>query len=374
MTATWPYVPGTVLEHLAFYTDVKQTYLGEDREGITDAIQSFEFTHRLQDFEGAQSQELFRTNPLGQWYVPVWHDMTVPVDVSAGATSIAVNTDADWRVGDKAIILLDNQNWELVDVSSVGSGSISVSAVVGAYAGATVAPVRLCYATAGLTTSSDQTVVDVSVKFQVIDAVDLSNNPYSLLDGFYVVTDPPDVVSPVSGGIAQAFQLIDSGFGAFEPAPQEGYVRPRYMVSFQDWDDTVRWNRRRWLHAVRGRDAPFLLPSFKNDLQVQTGVAAGSVSLQVSHVLQSSADYAGRYIVVDNGIDPLSPTKITSASVAGGIATLTLPALAVDVPTTSIVSFMNIMRLDTDVIDITHSNLMDGILSAFQAVTLGVVA
>lgn len=373
MTLVWPFVPGTVTEHLKFVTDVRKTYAGEMREAFSDAMQSFELNHLLQDQEAARARELFRSGPTQQWYVPVWADGTNVTGIAAGATSIAVSTNADYRVGGKAFIGSDSSTYELVDVTSVGSGIIGVSSVSAAYAAATVAPARLCYATAPLATKTDNVVQSQGITFTSTEFADLGASTYPTLNGFAVVTDPLDSATAVDGGIARAFQLIDSMFGAFSLADTENYTRSRYMLSFRDWDATVRWNRRKFLHYIRGKDKSFYLPTFTQDLAVLVAAASADTSLQVSHVLPSAADYAGRVIYIDNGTATV-PLQITSATVSGTTATLLLPAPGISVPTTSRVSFCDLMRLDTDTIDIKHDNTFDGIISTFAAAAVQVIA
>lgn len=372
MTAVaWPFLPSTIKESLAFKTDVRRAYSAESRDSLRDAVQSLELHSLMLDQEASKALELFRSNPVGSWYVPVWFDMSIAGTIAAGATSITVDTNADYRVGEKAIIWTDYATFELVDVSAVGTGSITVSAVVGSYTEPAVAPVRECIATSGLSSIVRPTFREISVPFLSLTAVDLAATTYPTVGGFQVLTDPSVVVQDLAGGISQALSLVDNGFGAFEIIATESYVRPRATVGFLDYLTATRWARRRWLHDMRGRDGAFFLPSWKADLVLTAAAASGDLTITVADVLPSAAAYIGRYIQID--VDgTYVHRQITAASAVAGVATLTISAPGITVPTSAVLSFLDLVRFDTDQFDMQHDRAVQGFMSSFSAIVVGV--
>lgn len=372
-TTTWPFLPSAVDEALSFKTDVRRAYSAESRDSLRDAVQSFTLSHLMLDTEASVARELFRSNPLGNWYVPVWPDLSVVGAVTAGAVVLSVNTDADYRVGEKAIVWQSYDVWELVDVSAIGTGSIDVSAVVGTYTAAIVCPVRECIAPGGLNQSSSPTFLQFGVQFVSLTAVDLAATSYPTIGGFQIVTDQPAAMSPLDGGIAQALQMIDSGFGAMELIETEAYVRPRFTLAFLDYMTETRWARRKWVHDVRGRDGAFWLPTWKADLPLTAAIPAASVSMTVEHVAPAATDYVGRYVQIDVA-GSFIHREITGASVAAGVATLSIAAPGVDVPKSSRISFLDLYRFDTDQFSIKHQRAVGGFISSFSAIVKGVQA
>lgn len=373
MATAWPFIPAKVGETLAFKTDIRRCYAAEARDSLRDAVQSFELRHVMQELEAARARELVRANPLGPWSVPLWFDATEVGAISAGATVLAVETNADFRAGGKAMILDDYRAYELVDVISIGAGAITVSAVAGDYVDASVVPVQQCLAPSGIGFKQTPTHVEVSAAFTSLEPADLGASGYPVLDGFEVVTDPPSAIQALDGAVAQALEVIDSGFGAMQALETEGYVRPRFKLAFADHDAATRWARRQWLHATRGRDAAFFVPTWKRDLQLTAPAGAADLTISVADVMPAAADYAGRYVQIDTGAGYLH-RKITGASVAGDVATLSIAAPGVTVPASSVISFLELMRFDSDTFQIDHRRVAAGILSAFNAPTVGVPA
>lgn len=359
----WPFVPlieGTV-EKLSWLTDVRQTVAGEMRDSLRDARQRFIFSFNLDDTERAEAIEIASKNMLGDFEVPDWPSKTLlDGSVLDSDTVIAVDTNADYRTGGRAVIYKSRTEYALVEIAAVAVGQITLSAPVGvtltgsARAPLAVAPLRTAYLVGGLTESKffrGRTVA--AAEFECRDGVDIGENNYVTLGSYPVLTDPSVVVTPLDGAVARAVDYVDSGLGTVVGMPVRNVVISRETISFIDQGLSARWSRRRFLHYLRGRDGAFWLPSWSRDLEMALQWSSAGNFMTVAPLLADVADYVGRRIQVDDGA--FIHREVTSAIVSGNNHRLYMSPPGRDVPTTAVVSFLGLRRLDADVLELQHS-------------------
>lgn len=373
---TWPYAPSTLVETLSFLTSVLKAPDGESRYSMRDAVQQLEFQYLVEEIDVAKLTELFHSNPLGNWYVPVWQDATnVAGTLASGSTAISAETSADYRAGGQAILWDSNDSYELVTVASAAGGTVTVSATTATHTDFTIAPIRECIVADGLSRGVQRNVETAALMFIALNPVDLAASPYPTLSGFDVLTDPLSVMSPLSAGMRQAFQMLDSGFGAMELIQTESYIRPRWTIAFEDYTVSSRWSRRQWLHNVRGRDGAFWVPTWKDDLALQADIGASDLTIQVADIMPDAAAYTGIAIQIDDGAGNLYHRIVSGATILAGVATLTITALGAAVSAAdATVSLMNLVRFDSDDIRITHKRIFDDFKSSFSVPAVGVQA
>lgn len=384
MPTLWPHVPSEFRETLETFTDVRRTQTGEFRDSLKDPTQIFTLSHSFLDAEAARADGLYRSNPTGTWYVPVWCDATRFVGtITSGATSISVETDADYRAGGKAVVLLSDQVAEVVDVSSASGGTLNLSGGVSrTYVGTAglpviVAPVRTCYAPAGFDRSDVYGLATMSIRFIATDNTDLAAAIYPTHRTYDVVTDISVVFSALQGGMSQAVDFIDNGFGTYDVETLETYSRARGTLALVDVSYTDRHAQRTWLHRARGRDRPFWISTWKNDLPLRDAVTAVATSIKVQKTTPTLSEMVGRSIQFRLTDGTLIQRQVTGAAAVGGDGTsmfLTISATGQAVPTSAVVSLLTLVRFDTDQIELTHMNTGDGFLTHFSAPVLEVAA
>lgn len=381
MAVFWPFTPSSIGERLTFKTDVRRSPMGEMRDSLFGAQQHFNLNFTLPDAIAIQAETLFRTNPLGDWDVPVWHDMTRVVGtILSTDTVIPVNTDAGYIAGGSAVVFLDIDDYALVDVISAIGGSLTIAAPVGkdfvgsASAPVLVAPLRTCAASVGLRLAQDFAVANAGIQFRSKEHQDVAATSFQTHDGLDVLTDPSVLISSLSGHISQASEVLDNGLGAFEVMPTRDVLDARSMAAFSDFDVSARWSRRQWLHQMRGKDRPFWLPTWKQDLQLVNPVTSGATTITVSKMAPAATDLVGRSIQFDDGAGGYVHREITAGADVSDTHVLTIAATGVAYPLTAPVSFINRVRFDTDVFEITHVILPDGFLSQFSASVIEVAA
>lgn len=376
MPDVFPHIPATVREVLDFLTDVRSHPAGEVRDSLRDGMQRLVLGLVRQPAEAARIVARFRDNAAGEWHVPIWQDATFfSGNISAGAGSISVETDADYRAGGKAIIWASDLEWELVDVASASGGTLTLSGTVAAsYTGPLlVAPVGTFVSPEGISQARSYPVERFSVDFLRTDNDDLGASSLATHLSSPVLADGSVVVQELEGGVRQALDLIDSGFGAVAIETSETYVRQRSMVSFADSAVAARWSRRQLLHYLRGRDRAFWLPTFRRDFTVLVSFT-GTLLRAAEKDWPDVAGLVGRSIEIDNGSSTIHRT-ITAASIVSNELRLTLNANAsITVGTGSRVSLMTLQRLDADRVEIEHRFIGDGFLSTARVPTIEVAA
>lgn len=379
MPKLWPFLPSSIVESLQFYTDVRRARSGEIRDSLKDATQTLTLNYVSQDREAARIEGLFSSNIADEWYVPLWHDMVrTNAAISAGSSTIEVGEFADFREGGRAAIIASDSLREVINIDTVGSGILTLPSgedTENSYsAGAAVVPLVAALCPSGLQTSVKFAVTAYSVKFVSIEPVNLEAALLPTFNGFDVLEDPSVLLSDLGGSVSQALDFIDNGFGAFKIETQETYKRWRGTVSFADYTREERWERRQFLHRMRGRDRPFLLPTWKDDLAIASSASSGSSSLVIQKLTDTSSVLVGRYIQIDTGSGFIR-RRINAASIGSTTITLTLSASHGQTILPSMVaSFMYLVRFDQDSFEIDHVRTVDGFFSSFQASVLEVLA
>lgn len=356
MPVLFDIVPSAVDERLSFQTDVRSAPGGERRDSFRDAMQSLVFRFASTPRTAFQIEARFRSNVLGEWYVPVYPEMSrLAAPLSIGATSITVQP-GDYRAGGKAVIIGAAAS-EILDVVSYAGTTLTVDATTAAHsAGAIVAPLATCVTPEALSVSISYALEVIELGFLRTDNADLALNSYAEIENLPVLTDPSVVVSPLNGSVSRALELIDSAFGAVAITEREEYTRKRAAISFVDRDREVRWSRKRFMHYLRGRDHPFWLPSWRRDLVIAASTTPSTTEVQFE-AFGLPADHAalvGAYLEISEGAN-VARREILSKSEATGVVRYVL-ASAVGAAFTAAarVSVLRKMRLDTDEIELIN--------------------
>jgi len=383
MPNLWPHIPGNFIERLRFSTDVRQTPEGEYRDSLHDGVIEMSMQHTVEDAEAERMRQRFDENALGEWYLPIWQDATHFVGtIAASEIYISVDTDADYRAGGKAVILSDDQTWEVVDVASAAGGLLTLStATTQSYSGTEaapvlVAPVVTALAVEPLARSVSYAITRATIGFRATEPYDLApaSPIYPVYNGSEVMTDPIAVLSGLQGAVFRQNTLIDSGFGAITFEDSRDFVEQRASIAFADYTNADRLLRRQWLHYIRGRDRSWWLPSQKSDLVLESPIGASDTTITVTKVGGATSGYVGRHIQIDDD-GTLYRREITAASSGSTTSTLTMDSsLGAAVPVSATVSLMTLVRLDADRVEIQHRPKQGGVFSTMQTTVLEVPA
>lgn len=352
MPELWPFRPlPESTESLSWETQVIKTPETERRISLRAARQIFDFTYRLRDPENAFAEWMVRTYPLGDWWVPLWFEVTPAQTIGPSQIVIPVNTDAHYFAGGSLAIWGSCDAATVHEIESVAPGAVTLSAAVGAtYARAVVMPVRRCFMDGGLRQSRirERGLTDVSITFQCRD----TDAPQETLWEQYLGLDlvpKCGTVEPLAASVAPVFNTIDNSQGPIAIEPVDEFIASRHSMAWRLKGNL--WTRRKWLHYLRGRDRAFWLADWQKDIVLVNPISAVAVSMTIRKVAPNPADLVGRSILIDDGIR--TARMITGAANLGDNQILTIAPIG-RLVTAARVGFLRKVRLDSDQIELAH--------------------
>lgn len=287
-----PYV-----EKLGFLTDIIKTADGsEQRIALRkNPRQMFEWDVRLDDgeWEKARMDALLFDWQGRTWGIPIWHEATtLTVAATAGDLTINVGStaDADYRVGGLVMIYTDAQTFDVQTVASLTSTTITIdNAILNSYAvGASVTPLRAGFMKRSVKGSRWRTA-DQNLRVQ------------------FTVTDNDSNIGSVSGlDTYNSKVLVDNCNTLVGATINETYLRDIVVIDNQTgmisqdspWDNgkhstglTIRvnnkadlWTWRKFLHAMRGRQISFYVPTYNKDLLPTADLETASQDLIIQNI------------------------------------------------------------------------------------------
>ena len=367
MSEVWRWTPSTISEQLEFATDVRSSQTIEVRDSMKDATQYLTVNHVVEHAVAEEMRRLVRANPLGEWLVPEWPTASIYKTTSAlaAATVLPVDDSAAYQVGQQVFVGTDLA-YELAEVAALGVGEITItSGLVDSYVGTpgdplAIAPILTCIAPAGITFAMQYPVTSLSVAFMSIVPVDLAQSSYPEYEDLPIMTDARVPFSPLGGSISQQNILFDSGFGAYLPIATEDFVRQYDTASFFDSNWADRFERRRFLHFMRGRDGEAWSMTGINNLPIVTN-GGTSATVEFNGI---PADLLGLHVVFWDGVNYYG-REITGVLDAGENLALITFATVPDLDTSFCISFITRIRFDTDSFDLSYIISTNGLYCSF---------
>ena len=334
--------------------------------------QRIQMTVRIPD---GDEQRLMATLLKG-WHqrvygVPIWWEaQTLQADAASGATTVSIDTSyADYRADGLMIIWKDPMTFDAVEIDTVNPTSLELtSPLANSYtAGETlVMPLRVAQLGSDIPMQRFLNALrDVRLDWRVRDN-DVgdsfgSTTPFSthnskvLLDG-YNVTDGilPD-------GLFRKIYTHDSEIGTFSQFSDWNSSVPVTAKGFYGGSRQAIWEVRQLVHALRGSQVSFYLPTFGFDLVPTEGLATSSTDLRIENI--GYADYI-------NGVEPFKSiwielvdgTILTREIVDASVVDSQVELLTVDAQWNSDValadiariSLLQLVRIADDTVEIVH--------------------
>lgn len=367
--AVQPELPFT--ERLEWLTEVMPHVDGTEQRhsGRKNPRQLFEWDFILED----GPERAFFHNVIFDWQarifgLPIWSEAT-RTDQLIAVDDLTVNVNstafADYRVGGLVLIFSSRNTFDVVELASFDATSLTLtSGVLNSYpVGTLVMPLRTGVARRQIQGSRFLSG-DARLKMQFrvddndVDLADVSPfNSYNskvLLDG----------CNSVRGQMSEQFErdivLFDHAIGIPEQTSPWDVGKRISQLALLGFEQQGLWELRGLLHALRGRQISFYVPSFTNDFTVDGDIAAGLI-LNVANVgytqfVQNRQPRNLIRIIYNNG-DPDDIRQIVSSSeVDATREALTLDIALAARPASEVEKIMYVekVRFDSDSIQIRH--------------------
>lgn len=365
MTDVWPYQPLTgSTEELEFLSEIHGGYSAEHRLALRPKPrQRFKYGHRMMNGETySRAKQLVRYTGISDIYVPVWGEWQRPGGtIAAAATTISVDTTwGDWRVGGYLLIWTSETRYAVRAIASMTTTTITLTVAAGqTFDRPTILPIRTAYIMEGASIDRQATLADMEISFCVRDNTDLSAlyvSTYPTYQSLDVVTDRPKLIDSVSELVVREAEMVDSELGRVAPVVTKNYANFGQTLSYMD-TRPVAWQRRLWLHALRGKQKTFWMPSFNNDLVLQDKIDPADTTILVRSVAQTGV-YIGKHIMIELNDNTRYFRSIVNATTSTGgndilqiSSTLGVTVLQQDV---RYVTFIAKARIGTDNITMEH--------------------
>jgi hypothetical protein len=365
MPELWPFRPELgCTETLEWYSEVLGSRTGEQRLSLRYAPrQMFQYATRLLDGQQfARARAFMRRNAAEPLYVPVWGEQVAYGVVGSGDDVLTFDTSwGDWRVGSFLVVWQSDTQYAVCEIAAVTPTDITLTDDVGlAFVAAFIVPIRTALTMTGFNVSRGKVHSDVSAAFTVVDNIDLAANyvsSYEQYQSLDVMTDPPVLITDVAETIVRSADYIDSALGLIAVETERNYVDFGQTITYHD-ERFDLWKRRLWLHALRGKQNIFWFPTFNQDLVLQATVAGASTTVSVASIGPASL-YIDKHVMILKTNGTRYFRKITNAAAAGGgVDNLTISSslgTILTVADVAMFSFMSLVRLDSDSVDISHS-------------------
>ena len=297
-----------VVEVLEFMTDTIRAADGTEQR-VSQRLnprQQIEMTLRL--IEGDERRQALTL--LKGWHprvfgIPIWWEARpLGADAATATDTITVDTAyMDLRVGSLAIVWSDSDYFDALQVASFDASSITFESNLTHDFDETttlVMPLRVAHTEANLGIQRYLNALqDVKLKFHVIDneVGDIADTAAFDEHNSKVLLDDPNLADgmSISDSLYQEIHRIDN--------------RTAPISQFSTWDSSVPvtakgflgnslqsiWEVRQLVHALRGSQVSFYLPTFYHDMIVVEDLASGSALMDIENIGYS--DYI-------NGVEP----------------------------------------------------------------------
>lgn len=345
-----------ISETLEFYTDVMLASDGTEKrlQLRTFPRQIFEYNIPLQATQIQESFNALYGAVRKKWAIPIWTEGQLVGDVVTGATSISCDTTLyDLRANSLAMLYSASGDWQIVEISTLDSISVTVSNTLQSMVSAYLIPVRVGWIVGSPTRKINGYNGSLSVVFQVDDngaitetvpSQYLSNDIYYnaglLMDG------------STSRSIQMETETIDFELGKVEYRTTWTNSRSAGVHTFiLEGASEVRAFKR-FVARCAGKFRSFWMPSFESNLRVANTGTIGS-TLTINR--DGFADYTFRKNITILDAQGARYNRVVSnpVNVIGNLLSLTLSTpLNIQAKNVSLVSYLGLYRFDSDKVEI----------------------
>jgi len=369
----FPFEPEAPLtERLIFLTDVLEAIDGTEQRVSLRKAPRQEWTMKLVREDGPERQKIdmlafdWTSRVFG---IPVWTEPSyVTGAVTAGATSVNVDdtTLADYRADGLAIVFETEDKFDALEIQSVGPTTINFKTpILNDYAvGTRVMPLRTCITSVPIKERKYAVnLAEFEIVMRVLDNdVDLgSTSGWPTFGGKVLLSDPNAIEQTLDGDISRQITVIDGDTGKLSQASTWNRSRHGSAKTFITRTRSALWSVRKLLHAFRGRQVSFYLPTFTKDVSLSTTYLSGASALTIVNIgytryAKQRTPKVNIRIVLKNGTT-FERNITNSSEVSPTVEQLTISAtIGQNITPADVerIEFYEKVRIDNDEITIEH--------------------
>ncbi len=302
-----------------------------------------------------------------QWlFLPLWYDVIpVAASVNIGETSISAAPDGYSFYIEGSLFITDGTTYESCIITGIASDSITVaSAIQNSYQSSKTYIVPAYYFElkdgANMTHHTDNTStsnMDLRVKVPVLPTL---NEVWDTYKTHLIFPFEPDFMA-INSGLSYWWDRLSNGktdkvfIKSAEPIHKRSIT-----VACTGREDIVKYKD--LLHTLKGKVTPFWLPTHTSDVELAVDITSGDTSIYINDILYTAYwedSFMRSVIAITTRDQNVTYFEITATIINPLNATQEILTLQ-DAATASIaiedivdIRFMELVRLDTDVISIT---------------------
>jgi hypothetical protein len=294
--AVFPFIPETgVIEELEWRTRGKPAKIGTERRQATRRRPRQFITMDVEVEDGperARVENFLHANTGKQVGLPIWFEQNrLSQDVSATDTTINLYSAlfADYRDGGTAVIWASETDLEAVNVDSTTATTLELSSgTVGAFPAdlTIVAPMRIAWLRRSAKSTREQEgLTTYRLLFQVTDNdVEIADtSAFNTYDG-KVLFDGFNKIEQASEAWERVVEVIDGETGLVQFQQLEPNARRVSQKGFVTESPQELWELRQVLHALRGKQVSFYLPSKSEEFTPVAPLSVATADLDFVHV------------------------------------------------------------------------------------------
>lgn len=385
----FPFRPESPLrESLGFLTDILEKIDGsEQRIALRkNPRQSFNYRVRL-----AEDDRRYFDNLMYDWQsrvfgVPIWTEPAFLTSaVVSGATTIPVDSTAygSFKAGELCILFTDRFTFDALEIQTVNPTSLVLASPLnnGYAANTQVLPVMSAQTAASVRGSRHlNNLLESDVVFRNL------NNDKNLADvsafnslNSKVLLDGPNAAErQMSETLERKLTEFDGQTGIFGINSVWTRGKRKSVKGFVTHSRQELWEVRQLLHALKGRQVSFYLPTFYDDIKAATAPQNASQDLVIENVgfvqfAQSRMPLRGILRLIKTDGTVLLRTVLSSTAIDTATEQISVDsAWPSTIPLADIekIDFVQLVRSDTDDFKIIHADALGNALITFPVKTV----
>ena len=364
-------------ERLEWLTEVLASPTGAEQRIALRSVprRYFEFTVNPTDGERTLLDLMLRRTSAGKWLLPLWHERAV---IRTTSVDRRLDFDNRWRefvTGEWAVVYQSAFIYTVVEITGQDDDGLDIAEPVDAKRGTPVFPLRTAWQTdAGVTVSAlTSRVGESQVGFMLergdIHSADVTDFP--MHEGLPVIAVEANRANGLDTTYENTYSETDSTVGLIYRASETDRSFANQSHTWQIVGRKDRQRMRRLLYAMNGQRDPVWLPTFNDDLLVVRPAAAGNQTLDVARCGLNlfGVPAPGRDLIYREGLI-LALDALAAPPDADRERVVLAQPLAAKVPSGAGFSFLEKVRLNQDLVEITHHVDSDGVMeigAAFRA-------